>query len=61
MAIPGAESTSCIRDRTTIELWCVLNLYAGLNEGGDDVQVQVINTQVRGIVVIGWVESLTDL
>ncbi len=36
-------------------------LYAGLDEGGDDVQVHVINTQVREIAVIGWVESLTDL
>ncbi len=36
-------------------------LYAGLDEVGDDVQVHVINTQVREIAVIGWVESLTDL
>ncbi len=42
-------------------LSCGVCLYAGLDEGGDDVQVHVINTQVRGIVVIGWVESLTDM
>ncbi len=36
-------------------------LICRLDEGGDDVQVHVINTQVREIAVIGWVESLTDL
>ncbi len=36
-------------------------LYAGLDEVVDDVQVHVINTQVREIAVIGWIESLTDL
>ncbi len=54
----GVESTSCVRDRTESELWRVLLYW--VDDGGDEVQVSVIRTQVMRIVVIDGGESLAD-
>ncbi len=36
-------------------------LYTALDDGGDEVQVRVISTQVKRNVVIDWVKSLAVL